>query len=176
VKNKQSKTKNAAKQRKKQKPAVSFDMQRAELICALIAEGQSLRKICSLESMPTVSAFMMWLAKGAAGEEPYKTVLEQYARAREAQAELYADEIVDIADDSTQDELFNDEGKRICNAEFVARSKLRVEARKWVAAKLLPKKYGDVTTLKGDKDNPIAPAIFTLNLGKPNGDADDSAS
>jgi hypothetical protein len=53
----------------------------------------------------------------------------QYARAREAQAEYYADEIVAIADAATP--------------ETANAARLQVDARKWVAAKLLPKKYGD---------------------------------
>jgi hypothetical protein len=89
-----------------------------------------------------------------------------YARAREAQAELYASEIIDISDDATQDELFTDEGKRVCNAEFVMRSKLRVDARKWVASKLLPKKYGDKVTQeitgKDGKDLPAGPTNIII--------------
>lgn len=137
-----------------------------ELICSLLAEGQSLRKICAIDTMPRVTSIMNWLAKGAAKTKPYDAFLEQYIRAREAQAEVLADEIVDIADDATQDELFTDEGKRVCNAEFVARSKLRVDARKWVASKLLPKKYGEKVqqelSTKDDKPLPI----FTLNIGQ----------
>lgn len=117
-----------------------------ELICSLLAEGQSLRKICAIDTMPRVSTVMNWLAKGAAKTKPYDSFLEQYTGAREAQAQIYADEIIDISDDATQDDLFNDEGKRVLNAEWVARSKLRVDARKWIASKLLPKKYGEKVT------------------------------
>lgn len=53
---------------------------------------------------------------------------EQYARARAAQADTLADELLDIADD---------------DAEDVNRSRLRVDARKWIASKLKPKSYGD---------------------------------
>lgn len=121
----------------------SFTPTLGELICSLLAEGQSLRKVCSLPTSPHISTVMDWLMKGTNGDERYKDFAALYVRAREAQAEIMADEIVDIADDQTQDELFTDEGKRVCNSEFVQRSKLRVDARKWVAAKLLPRKYGD---------------------------------
>jgi hypothetical protein len=115
------------------------------LIGSLLAEGQSLRKILATENMPHMSTIMDWLAKGYSkdAKEPYRSFAEHYARGREAQAEVFADEIVDISDDSTQDEIFTDEGKRVCNVEFVQRSKLRIDARKWVASKLLPKKYGE---------------------------------
>ncbi len=67
----------------------------------------------------------------------------RYAMAKEQQAALLADEIITISDDSSEDALITEDGKRIYNKEFVNRSRLRVDARKWVAAHLLPKKYGD---------------------------------
>jgi hypothetical protein len=71
---------------------------------------------------------------------------QKYACAREEQAEFMADEIVSIADDSSNDTKVIQKGNEVIeveNTEFVNRSKLRVEARKWIAAKLKPKKYGD---------------------------------
>jgi hypothetical protein len=150
------------------KKPVKYTEALGELIGSLLAEGQSLRKICALENMPHISTVMDWLMRGTGenARKPYIAFAEQYARGREAQAEVLADEIIDIADDSTQDELFTDEGKRVCNAEFVARSKLRVDARKWAASKLLPKKYGEKLhqeiTGKDGKDLPVAQAIIYL--------------
>lgn len=74
--------------------------------------------------------------------------MEQYARAKEIQAEGFAEELMDIADDGTNDwmEKLDKDGKPIgwmLNGEHVQRSKLRVDTRKWVASKLLAKKYGD---------------------------------
>jgi hypothetical protein len=75
---------------------------------------------------------------------------ERYAKAKEHQASIMAEEIISIADDSSDDELFVEcedgsgkSAKRVQNSEFINRSRLRVDARKWVASKLLPKKYGD---------------------------------
>lgn len=67
----------------------------------------------------------------------------EYARAKEAQADFLAEEIVEISDDSSKDEEYTEFGTRIENKEFVNRSRLRVDARKWVAAHLRPRKYGD---------------------------------
>ncbi len=67
---------------------------------------------------------------------------DKYARAREGQAEFMADQILAIADDSVNDTIDGEYGP-IENKEWVNRSKLRIEARKWLAAKLAPKKYGD---------------------------------
>jgi hypothetical protein len=73
---------------------------------------------------------------------------QQYARAREAQAEYLVDEIVEIADDGTNDYMaIRDSEGEIAgwreNGEYIQRSRLRVDARKWAASKLAPKKYGD---------------------------------
>jgi hypothetical protein len=94
-------------------------------ICTRIAGGDSLRRICADATMPAKSTVLRWLFDGR-----HPRFVEMYARAREAQAEVFADEIVDIADAAATGE----------NLQAV---KLRVDARKWAAAKLLPKKYGD---------------------------------
>jgi hypothetical protein len=105
----------------------------AERICALIAEGKSLRQVCEMDGMPVRSAVYVWLSK-------HEGFADQYARACETRSEGYAEEIVDIAD---REDLGADH-KRVM-----------VDARKWVAVKLLPRKYGESVTLKGDKDNPL---------------------
>ena len=70
----------------------------------------------------------------------------KYARAKEAQADFLAEEIIEISDDDSEDEIFieTENGPvRKENKEFTNRSRLRVDARKWVAAHLRPRKYGD---------------------------------
>jgi len=108
----------------------------ANEICSLLAEGKSLKKICEMDGMPSKATVFNWLST-------YPAFLDNYTRAREAQADTLADEIVDIADDGKNDVILTEDGKEIINHDVVARSRLRVEARKWVAAKLKPKKYGD---------------------------------
>lgn len=109
-------------------------------ICEQIAEGKSLRSICAQEDMPAKSTVFKWLTI-------HQEFADHYAHARDAQADALADEIIDIADDSALDTIVDPEtGRETTNAEIVARSRLRVDARKWVAAKLKPKKYGDRTT------------------------------
>lgn len=68
---------------------------------------------------------------------------EMYARAREDRSDKLADEIVAISDQSEWDTYTDDNGNVRTNQEVVARAKLRVDARKWVAAKLKPRVYGD---------------------------------
>jgi hypothetical protein len=103
-----------------------------------------------------------------------KDFREQYARARDAQADTLADEIIDIADDGSNDwmerELESGKTIEVVNAEHISRSKLRVDARKWVAAKLKPKKYGDKTLLGSDPENPLPPGfIVSLHDGPAEG-------
>ena len=92
----------------------------ASEICRLLSEGESLRKICERDDMPARSTVNKWLARN-------KAFADQYARARERQADYYADEMVYLAD----------------TAEDVNKARLQIDTRKWVAAKLLPKKYND---------------------------------
>jgi hypothetical protein len=119
----------------------TFTQDIADTICERIADGESLRSICADEAMPSTSTVCKWLAA-----EP--SFSEQYARARELQADALFDEILEIADDGTNDwmERKNADDQSIGwreNGEALRRSQLRVDARKWMAGKLQAKKYGD---------------------------------
>ncbi len=67
-----------------------------------------------------------------------------YANAKRAQVEVFVDEMAEIADDSKEDLLVDENGKEIFNREFAARSRLRIDTRKWIACKL-NRRYADVT-------------------------------
>lgn len=130
-----------------------FHPETAALICERLVEGQSLRTICLAEDMPSVASVFRWL--GA-----QETFREQYAHAREAQADTLADEMLDIADDGSNDWMARPENKGGGweeNGEAIGRSRLRLDTRKWIAAKLKPKKYGEKieTTHRGDAAAPI---------------------
>lgn len=113
--------------------------------------GESLREICSKEDMPDKSTVMRWLATHA-------EFRDQYAHAREAQADYYAEEIIEISDDSVGDVSTDDNGNIRPNTEFIARSRLRVDTRKWLMARMAPKKYGDKVTqeLTGPDGGPVS--------------------
>ena len=98
--------------------------------------------------MPSAGTVCRWLADSL-------TFQQQYARAREAQADTLFDEILDIADDGRNDTTVDDEGNKRTDHDVIARSRLRVDARKWMAGKLRPKKYGDRLELAGDPDAPV---------------------
>jgi len=95
----------------------------ANKICQHIASGKSLRSFCKIKGTPSMSMVMRWLFDDDKAE-----FREQYARAREAQAEVWADEIIDIAD-GCENDLCKD-GK--VDHENINRSRLRVDSRKWV--------------------------------------------
>jgi hypothetical protein len=122
----------------------------ADAICELIADGTSLRKICLADEMPSKATVFKWL--GA-----YRDFADQYARAREAQADTMADDILDISDDGRNDTYMGEDGIERTDTDVIARSKLRVDARKWLASKMAPKKYGDKLDLNhgGQPNNPI---------------------
>lgn len=112
-----------------------------EIINVRITEGESLRTICKSKGMPHISVVMDWLRIDA-------ELAEQYARSREIQADYYAESIIEIADDATNDymEKLDANGTVIgysFNGENVQRSRLRIDARKWFASKMNPKKYSD---------------------------------
>ena len=71
---------------------------------------------------------------------------EQYARARESQADAIFDEILAIADTPMVGEkrkVKEDGSVEIQTGDMIEHRRLQVDARKWMAGKLRPKKYGD---------------------------------
>jgi hypothetical protein len=131
-----------------------------DIICERIAGGESLRKICESEEMPCQTAVFQWLKKN-------DDFAQQYARAREAQADYWADEIVDIADDKSDDFKLQN-GQETFQAENVQRSKLRVDARKWIASKLKPRKYGEFvrSEVTGKDGEPLIQKMTDEQLDK----------
>lgn len=135
-----------------------FAQATADLICEHIADGESLRAICLDDEMPARSTVFKWLSQ-------IPEFADQYARAREAQADAIFDDIIDIADDGSNDwmEKRDAEGANIGwreNGEALRRSVLRVDARKWMAGKLRPKKYGEKVQHTGaDGEGPVKVVI-----------------
>jgi len=120
--------------------STEYTPQVADFICLRIANGESVRKICLDPDMPASSTIFKWLSE-------QKTFSEQYTRAREAQMEVMAQEIIDIADDGSNDTYVDDDGNMRTEHDVINRSRLRVDARKWLMSKLAPKKYGEKVDL-----------------------------
>lgn len=111
-----------------------------EAICEKVAECTPLMDIAK-EVGVSFGYLSDWLSR--------PEHIEKYARAREAQADRHADEILRIADDGASDTYIDEHGNERTDQEVVARSKLRVDARKWLASKMKPKVYGDKLDLGG---------------------------
>lgn len=109
----------ATNPKKKHGRPTKFTQELADTICERIANGETLRAICRDIDLPP-STVIEWTMNN-------KSFSEQYAQARQKQADAYADMILD--------EAFNSHDAQI--------GRLRVDALKWVASKLAPKRYGD---------------------------------
>lgn len=135
------------------RPAL-YSLEIAEKICERIATTTlSLRKICEAdETLPSSETVRKWLYRDENG------FLALYARAKEQQQELQEDELMDIADDGTNDTYVDEKGQPKVDHDHIQRSKLRIDTRKWLMAKLKPKKYGDKVDVNhgGQADNPLS--------------------
>lgn len=135
-------------------PASKYTQEIADKICSLVATtSKSMRTICK-EVGIDYQTHLNWFRS-------HPEYFDQYARAKEDQSDLLIEEMIEIADDSTKDEEVTETGVRM-NSEFVQRSRIRIDTRKWIASKLKPKKYGDKVdvTTDGQQMNTI------INLGQ----------
>jgi hypothetical protein len=141
-----------------------FTEELADEICGLIRDGLPIREISLRDNMPPDRTIWRWL-----DEKP--AFRQKYASAKEVQAERQAEELLEIADNGRNDwmERHQDgEAGLVPDHEHINRSRLRVDTRKWLMSKMLPKKYGDKTTTEvtGADGAPLVP---TLNVVLSNG-------
>jgi hypothetical protein len=116
-----------------------FNRGLAALISERIANGETLKAICSDSAMPSQSTVFAWLAQNP-------DFSELYARAREASADVLVEEARQIADDGSADYVLRSkdgEYEIAVDYEHISRSKLRIEQRRWEAAKRKPRSYGE---------------------------------
>ena len=130
---------------KKKGPPSLYDEALADTICDRLADGESLNSICKCEGMPSERTVRTW------ARTPDHPFSPKYARAREIGYLKLADELLEIADDGTNDWMrrTGKDGEDLgwaVNGEHIARSRLRVDTRKWLLSKCLPKVFGDRIT------------------------------
>jgi len=142
---------------KRGRPTI-YTQELADEICRRLSDGQSLREICRDKDMPDESTVRAWAVFDRDGFYP------QYAKAREAQLERWADEIVEIADNGSNDWMAR-QGVQVANSDHINRSRLRIDTRKWLMSKLAPKKYGDKLAIGGDGGEAIK--VQTIVTGVP---------
>lgn len=114
---------------KRPKPPLTKTQQRGQIEAVLesVSTGVSVRKSCEAAGVK-VTTLLTWITKD-------QSLREQYARARELQADALADEILDISDEAAS------------SSEAVQRNKLRVDTRKWSAARLRPQVWGEKVSM-----------------------------
>ena len=123
----------------------------------------TLREVCREESMPHESTVRGWVLKDREG------FLAQYTQAREIGYHCMADELLEIADNGSNDWMDRqdkDNAGYDLNGEHVQRSRLRLDTRKWMLSKALPKIYGDKVALEHTgKDGKPLSATINLTIG-----------
>lgn len=139
-----------------------FTQEVADEICERLADGESLRSICSEDNMPRKATVFRWLGQ-------FERFRDQYTRAREVQADALFDDVLSIADNSKNDWMEangKDDAGWMLNGDNIRRAQLRIDARKWMAGKLRPKKYGDFKAVElsgGLTITPLAEELAALN-------------
>jgi hypothetical protein len=147
-----SKTKAVPVKRPRGRPSL-YTPEIAREIVKRIAKGESVRSIGADPAMPEEATIRGWALDDKEG------FFAQYTRAIQIRAIGWAEEIVEISDDGSNDTYIDpSSGQEKTNAEVVARSRLRVDSRKWMLSKVLPKVYGDKLDLNHgvQPDNPLA--------------------
>lgn len=111
-------------------------------ICQKIAtNGCGLATLCKANPhWPHRDTIYTWLRK-------YESFADMYTQAKKEQVNALVDDILEISDDSSYDVITKQDKDgndyEVFNSEFAARSRLRVDTRKWIATKLVPRLYGD---------------------------------
>ncbi|AOE41937.1 ubiquitin carboxyl-hydrolase [Pantoea agglomerans] len=117
-------------------------------ICSLLADGESLRKVCERPGMPAKATVFRWLAQ-------HEEFRDQYAKATETRTDAIFEEMFDIADSVAEE------------AAAVGKARLRIDTRKWALARMNPKKYGDKVSQEIDhrsSDGTMATKPTTIQL------------
>ncbi len=109
----------------------------AARVCSRIANGESLKALCRRPGMPAIATIHLWLTR-------HEAFRRMHQAACEARADVLVEEMLAIADDSSGDFKPARTGAApALDRENLQRAKLRIEVRRWRAARLAPHKYGD---------------------------------
>jgi hypothetical protein len=114
----------------------SYTADAAQSLLDHLADGGLMVEWCAQEGRPHVATIYRWIA----AQEGFR---EAYARAREVGLHVMAEEVIAISDDGSRDVRVNEDGREIVDHDHIARARLRVDSRKWLASKLLAKVYGE---------------------------------
>jgi len=137
-----------------------YDVEIAADIClAMSTKSLGLAAICDSDSrFPDPKTFYRWMLD-------HEELRQLYARAKDAQLQVLADEIQQIADEPQPGEVITIKGdeREVKIADMLEHRKLRIESRKWLLAKLAPKKYGDKLQHTGaDGEGPVSFVVKSI--------------
>lgn len=118
-------------------------------ICARLALGEPMTRITKDDHMPNPVTIYRWLREN-------ESFSNRYALSREDGAHSYAYQIAEIIDEEPL-KVVDEHGNVRYDSGSIANKRLRMDGRKWLAAKYLPKAYGDKQILSGDPEAPLAP-------------------
>ena len=127
-----------------------YSQEVADSVLLLLADGKSLRA-ASAQSGVAHSTVLEWVDNNP-------EFADQYTRTRARAYELLADELVEISDEKEVEASYQGEYVRLdLSASAIARNRLRVDTRKWMLSKMLPKVYGDKQTIELNDITPLTP-------------------
>jgi hypothetical protein len=134
---------------------LTYDKETAHAICVRLARGETLRAICRDEEFPPESTVRAWALEDIDGFGA------RYAYSRQMGLDTMAEQLLEIADDGTNDFVADKHGGTALNMEHINRSRLRVDTRKWYLSKLAPKRYGEKVDVNvgGQSENPVQTVI-----------------
>jgi hypothetical protein len=128
----------------------TYTQELADNICEQLALGYSLRTVCKPDNMPCIASIFNWF-------RTQPGFLEQYEKAKQESTDAMAEDLLDIADNGTNDYMeYEDRNGNLgwkINGENIQRSRLRADTRKWLMAKMKPKKYGDKIDMTTNGEN-----------------------
>ena len=110
-------------------------------ICARLASGEPVTKITQDPHMPGMTTIYMWLRR-------HDDFRKMYEEARKDGAHTFADQIAQIIDQKPL-EVTDEQGNVRYDSASIAWNRLRMDGRKWLAAKYLPKVYGERLGVEG---------------------------
>lgn len=131
-----------------------YNPELGDLICRRIASGESVLKISRDADMPGRTTIWTWTNDN----EEFR---DKYARAKAAQMDHYAEQLVDIADSNEDDTYCTAEGEVKHDTDHIQRAKLRIDTRKWVMARLAARKYGDKSEQNITANVTVTRLVFT---------------
>jgi hypothetical protein len=121
-----------------------FSAELGEEICELVASGWLMKHAARNFGIPPETV-CRWVVR-------HEAFREAYAVARAQRTEIWAEEIIEIADDATRDYTTDEHGNCVFNVENVHRARLRIEGRKWIMARLDPRLWANRPEIRVEDD------------------------